>query len=142
AVPVQHAGAPVGRHSLDAAAAERDRADDRPGQLCEDVEHRLLQRVPEPQPAVVAAGDDVGAVGEEACGGPPPRPPRPRGHCAPVAAFQTRAVPSSLAVTIRVPSGLNATCVTGPECPDMTATGSPSETLKTRAVPSLLADAT
>ena len=60
---------------------------------------------------------------------------------APVSAFQTRAVPSWLAVTILVPSGLKDTSVTGLAWPDMTATGVLSDRRKTRAVPSLLADA-
>src|SRR5271157_3757134 len=53
---------------------------------------------------------------------------------APVAAIQTRAVLSLDAVTIRLPSGLNAADLTEPACPLSSAMRAPVSAIQTRAV--------
>ena len=60
-------------------------------------------------------------------------------HLLPVAAFQTRAVPSSLAVTMRWPSGENAALLTASVWPSSFATCCPVAAFQIRAVPSSLA---
>ena len=64
--------------------------------------------VPDAGGSVDAGGDDAGAVGAEGGRGNPSVWPRRAASSSPVAASQTRAVPSWLAVTTRVPSGLKA----------------------------------
>ena len=56
---------------------------------------RSERQIPDPRGVVIAGGDDTETIGAERNG-------------LPVAASQTRAVLSWLAVTTRVPSGLNA----------------------------------
>src|SRR5207248_443350 len=93
-------------------------------------------------PVRLADADEIPAHGRSGAVGRPGRSGRSSpASTAPVSAFQTRPVPSALAVTILVPSGLKETSVTGFECPDITATGDLSEIRNTRAVPSLLAEA-
>ena len=48
-------------------------------------------------------------------------------------------MPSSLAVTMRLPSGLNAALMTGPSCFSAAPTGAPDAASHTRAVRSQLA---
>lgn len=56
----------------------------------------------------------------------------------PLLRFQSRAVPSMLAVSIDLPSGENATLVTPPVCPLKIRTRRPTRTSHSRAVQSLL----
>ncbi len=64
----------------------------------------------------------------------PPSRPESVARGLPVAASQTRAVLSSDAVTMRVPSGLNCALLTPRSCPESVARGLPVAASQTRAV--------
>ena len=94
-------------------------------------------RVPQPRRAVRTGGDDARPVRAERRRVDPPVCPSSTASGCP-SASHSRAVPSSLAVTMRVPSGLNAAELTQPVCPSRTASGCPCPS-HSRAVPSALA---
>ena len=95
---------------------------------------------PDPGGLVGARGDDTRAVGAEGCGGDGVAVDKRDGELLPVRALHTRAVPSKLAVTTRVPSGLSSASVTPRLCPRRTTDlARRSSRCQTRAVPSSLA---
>jgi hypothetical protein len=75
----------------------------------------------------------MGPVRAEFGGSDHPPVPREDGVDAPEAISHSRAVLSSDAVTMRLPSGLNDAGVTQFECPARTATGWPEATSQTLA---------
>ena len=87
----------------------------RPSMPEQDVDGAAGAGVPEPRRAVGAGGEDAPAVRAE-CGAQNPASVASQqcGVCGRCVASHTAAVPSSLDVTTRVPSGLNAAPVTGP----------------------------
>ena len=89
--------------------------------------------VPDPR-RLVRGGDDPLAVGAERGGVDHVGVPLEVGEVLPESASQTRAVLSPEAVTIRLPSGLNAAEWTDEVCPWREARGLPESASQTRAV--------
>ena len=99
----------------------------------------LLPRlgVPEPRRAVVTPGEDALAVGAERHAGDLVRVSLEDGLLLPRLGIPDRRL-SQPAVTMRVPSGLNAMLLTNPLCPLRTAFSCPVSASKIRAGPTLV----
>ena len=96
---------------------------------------RAGPRVPHLRRLVMTAGDDPRAVrAERHAHTPCPCAPSGRAGACPVRASHTFAVWSALPVTIRVPSGLNATLAHRPVCPFSSSRGVPVRASHTFAV--------